>query len=82
MRKIAAESLGIKEDMADYVAGTGRWSLFQGELKRKMLGFYSGKVQSFGGAGQGRRCPPSQRKGGICNFSQRETDGDISSVSG
>lgn len=39
MRKIAAESLGIKEDMADYVAGTGRWSLFQGELKRKMLGF-------------------------------------------
>ena len=39
MTEIAAESLGAKTDKTHYVTGTGRWSLFETELQKKVLGF-------------------------------------------
>lgn len=35
---IAAESLGAKTENTRYVCGTGRWSLFEGEIQKKALG--------------------------------------------
>lgn len=35
---IAAESLGAAPQNTRYVCGTGRWSLFEGEIQKKLLG--------------------------------------------
>lgn len=35
---IAAESLGATPQNTRYVCGTGRWSLFEGEIQKKLLG--------------------------------------------
>ena len=35
---IAAESLGAASQNTRYVCGTGRWSLFEGEIQKKLLG--------------------------------------------
>lgn len=35
---IAAESLGAAAQNTRYVCGTGRWSLFEGEIQKKLLG--------------------------------------------
>ena len=35
---IAAESLGAKTESTRYICGTGRWSLFEGEIQKKALG--------------------------------------------
>lgn len=36
--QVAAESLGAKPADTRYVCGTGRWSVFEGELRKKALG--------------------------------------------
>ncbi len=36
--QVAAESLGAKPEVTRYVCGTGRWNLFESELRRKALG--------------------------------------------
>ena len=38
MGKIAADSLGAKAEQTQYICGTGRWNLFEGQLSKKMLG--------------------------------------------
>lgn len=39
LAQIAAESLGTDTGHLRYVGGTGRWSLFEGDLQKKLLGF-------------------------------------------
>ena len=39
LAEIAAESLGTDTAHLRYVGGTGRWSLFEGDLQKKLLGF-------------------------------------------
>lgn len=36
--RIAADALGVSPQGVHYLCGTGRWSLFEGETRRKMLG--------------------------------------------
>lgn len=46
MLAIAAESLGATQDNTRYVCGTGRWSLFEGQIQKKLLGFIPTKRKS------------------------------------
>ncbi|MDO5399536.1 MAG: hydantoinase/oxoprolinase family protein [Eubacteriales bacterium] len=46
MQEIARESLGTQAHSTAYVCGTGRWSLFEGELKKKLLGFIPVKTKA------------------------------------
>ena len=39
LAQIAAESLGTDTGHLRYAGGTGRWSLFEGSLQKKLLGF-------------------------------------------
>ena len=39
LAEIAADSLGTDTAHLRYVGGTGRWSLFEGDLQKKLLGF-------------------------------------------
>lgn len=39
LAQIAAESLGTDTGHLRYAGGTGRWSLFEGDLQKKLLGF-------------------------------------------
>ncbi len=36
--KIAADSLGARAEQTQYVCGTGRWNLFEGDMQKKALG--------------------------------------------
>ena len=40
---IAAESLGTQPKDVQYICGTGRWNLFEGEICRKLLGLFKVK---------------------------------------
>ena len=43
---IAAESLGASAQSTCYVCGTGRWSLFEGQIQKKLLGLLKMKRKS------------------------------------
>lgn len=46
LAQIAAESLGTDTGHLRYAGGTGRWSLFEGDLQKKLLGFIKVKQKA------------------------------------
>jgi len=46
LRQIAAKSLGADLDKTQYICGTGRWNLFEGQTQKKMLGLFKVRTKS------------------------------------